>query len=1071
MQMQPFALFQCWNGERIGEVINKEAASVDTATFLATHVPLNKLTYHRVPQSISDTSENGLLQELRRCAEQDKHAFVVVQGIPGTGKSHLIRWLKERYETEADRQHEQVLFIERAQCSLRSTLEQIIKSPVFDKETMKEQLEKLNGARIELSREALSHTLLSQLQVAIGEMPQVEMPRWLARNSRLEKYLLDFVVRQELMKAGGPIDRIVRFLRNGSGIQNREMPKFEENDFIFDQAIRRRIGGYQDAQYVADKLQGEDGAEERHGLVSYLNQLLPFAIGHATALTSDDFKQIFYDLRRHLRQRNQSLILFIEDITALTGIDTGLLDVLATQHVGEGNQNFCRITSVVGITDNYFMDYFPDNMKDRVTHRLTLNATNSTHSDTEFLVDEEATAALAARYLNVMRLEQQELDEWLRQGGKPAQLPNACTNCAYKTVCHTTFGTHKIQIDSEHEQDIGLYPFNKKAVWTLYQHIDTSSSKRTPRSLLHNVLLYIMQSHGPKVTQGLFPPAPSELGGEFITFSLNKPMQRNVIAAQGGNDARRIETLVMIWGNGTIDAKQGVASSSVGSLTEEVFCAFGIKPIAGESIAVSRPSVISQKSVTRSSPLVASTSKPYSIGENDTTENAPSSFNLSNVGAQNRFVKDITEWSNGGKLVYYADYRDLLVPLIRSFIDWDFYQISNKHLEDSLKGRRIYIERQEGKVTAAHYLTLRYEPELVAVLLALVDTKEKGQALEDAVLSGCLSSFSIWLHMHEAEIVQFVQQPHRSVCDLLPLDEMLLFSCLIMACLQGALQPSYKSIQDLWLDLVRFCVSTRNSTAEWEQLRQKVGQQHSHTWAGLVKQITPKRASELCSWLLSTLNCAQGGSNDVRFLDAPMALRLLKQLQSNDWQLPTTASLDSAAVPPWSEVVATYTTIQNQFAAALNDDCELIQDLLTRLSTFIEDRPPKEVFQAIQTYVKTMAETQRGTSFAIKRSLNATQFTGMQTNLHNILKEKQQEQLALRLSSIGELYLQAQEYIAYFSDFVKEATKLREANVRKLAQLQDQVASESISKLEEVRSMYQEIVSSLAVQLVEEEKI
>jgi hypothetical protein len=213
MQMQPFALFQCWNGERIGEVINKEAASVDTATFLATHVPLNKLTYHRVPQSISDTSENGLLQELRRCAEQDKHAFVVVQGIPGTGKSHLIRWLKERYETEADRQHEQVLFIERAQCSLRSTLEQIIKSPVFDKETMKEQLEKLNGARIELSREALSHTLLSQLQVAIGEMPQVEMPRWLARNSRLEKFLLDFVVRQELMKAGGPIDRIVRFLR------------------------------------------------------------------------------------------------------------------------------------------------------------------------------------------------------------------------------------------------------------------------------------------------------------------------------------------------------------------------------------------------------------------------------------------------------------------------------------------------------------------------------------------------------------------------------------------------------------------------------------------------------------------------------------------------------------------------------------------------------------------------------------------------------------------------------------------------------------------------------------------
>src|SRR5690349_15038474 len=126
MQIKPFALVQCWKNERIGQVINKEAASVDTATFLATHTPLNKLTYQRAPQNVSDTSENGLLQELRRCAEQDRHAFVVIQGIPGTGKSHLIRWLKERYAAEVDQRYERVLFIERAQCSLRSTLEQII---------------------------------------------------------------------------------------------------------------------------------------------------------------------------------------------------------------------------------------------------------------------------------------------------------------------------------------------------------------------------------------------------------------------------------------------------------------------------------------------------------------------------------------------------------------------------------------------------------------------------------------------------------------------------------------------------------------------------------------------------------------------------------------------------------------------------------------------------------------------------------------------------------------------------------------------------------------------------------
>jgi hypothetical protein len=74
-------------------------------------------------------------------------------------------------------------------------------------------------------------------------------------------------------------------------------------------------------------------------------------------------------------------------------------------------------------------------------------------------------------------------------------------------------------------------------------------------------------------------------------------------------------------------------------------------------------------------------------------------------------------------------------------------------------------------------------------------------------------------------------------------------------------------------------------------------------------------------------------------------------------------------------------------------------------------------------------------------------------------------------SNIGETKLQAQEYIAYFDSFVKEAKKLKEANVRQLAKLQSQVTPESMSKLEEVQSMYQEIANALTVQLEEEERV
>src|SRR3989442_5178795 len=154
MEANTFARVQCWENDRIDQVINKEAASVYRSTLLATHMPLRNITYLRPPHHLTAPGEDGLLEEISRCATENDHAFVVVEGIPGSGKSHLIRWLKERYASEQD-QSEVVLFIERAHCSLSSTLEQIISSGIFDDSTMREQLNKLRDARIALSKEAL----------------------------------------------------------------------------------------------------------------------------------------------------------------------------------------------------------------------------------------------------------------------------------------------------------------------------------------------------------------------------------------------------------------------------------------------------------------------------------------------------------------------------------------------------------------------------------------------------------------------------------------------------------------------------------------------------------------------------------------------------------------------------------------------------------------------------------------------------------------------------------------------------------------------------------------------------
>ena len=339
-----------------------------------------------------------------------------------------------------------ILLIERAQCNLRGTLLQIIESDAFKDSAMHNQLEKLKGATTELSKNALANNILNQLRVATSEvvLPEEHLPRSYIRK-RIEKFLLDFSVREALKKSGGPIDRITRYLSvdNTSGIDDYEIPGFVANDFKFSIGVLDAIKseGYKEARDLADKLYDPDESDLRDELAQYLNLLLNYAIGRTTALSADDLKQMFNELRRHLRKQNRQLALFIEDITAFTGIDVGLIDVLATQHTGESNREFCRLLSIIGITDNYFNDHFPDNMKERVTHRLTLNATQQGLLESDLLRTSHSTADMAARYLNAMRVEQTALVSWSAHGARPEQLPNACDACQFKTTCHQAFGS------------------------------------------------------------------------------------------------------------------------------------------------------------------------------------------------------------------------------------------------------------------------------------------------------------------------------------------------------------------------------------------------------------------------------------------------------------------------------------------------------------------------------------------------------------------------------------------------------------------------------------------------------
>lgn len=1052
MQRQSFERFICWQHERISQVINKEAASVSRATFLATHTPIRQLFYEQAPYAINDVSENGLLQELERCNNEDRHVFAVIQGIPGTGKSHLIRWLKERYEAD-EGQQAKVLFIERAQCTLRGTLDQLIQQDIFDDERLLKQLDRLRGATTVLSSSGLAENLLDQLRLATQEEQQPTMAKWIARRREdLRMFLLDDTVRKELKKPNGPIDRLVHFLSQSSSRDRHgdEMPGFEANDFAFKAATLYEIkGGYAAAQDFTERLQGEDGEEKREELARYLNQLIQFAVGHATSLTSNDLKQLFYEVRRSLRQKGLHLALFIEDITAFTGIDTGLIDVLATQHTGEANSEYCRLISVIGITDNYFNDHFPNNLKERVTHRITLNARQHNTSEAGILTDAAATADMSARYLNAIRLDQRVLENWLQHGARPEQLPNACDQCTFATTCHASFGVREVAVNGQHTQRMGLYPFNEHALWTFYQHLNTTYNKRTPRSLLNIVLASFMQSYGSQIAYGLFPPIPSELGSNFTTFSLAIPLQRTMLEQQSGTSARRVETLILLWGNGTIDTNGIGEKRTVSGLTQTVFHAFNLPFIAGAAEQTHADVVTAPPS----------TNYPQPIPEHTSTVSPTQIPNIPETQSS-KYTDAISDWLNGGKLLYYEEFAEQLLPFIRSAIDWEFHGVSRLLVDELLKGRRrIAFEDQVGKVNSAYYLTFARSSEMAAVLEGLMEIKERQQSLSGAVLSGHLANMSAWLRSQEAIIVQFVRQPNHESSHIQPLTQIVTLNCLLIACLQGKLQSTSSSAQALFIDIISVCQNM--TVAEWQKSVDAARTTHSQHWYGLMTRIKNSVENQ-CKLLPRLLNCAQGDSSEVRFVDAAKALAIISDFKNSDWMLPSIELSGTTSMQYWDESIKIYDILRSTFPVVLQEERQHLQEILVQFTTYMDGTQAKDVLKAINTFSSVMSQFKRGTTFVQKTKLSVTSLNKTLEVLKSIRNEQSTVRFVLCVGGAGAIIETANEYLEYFKSFVTEANKQQEASTKRLVQLESQLNDVLSQVPEQVRSLYREIERQLA---------
>ena len=493
----PFLI--CWNRDEATRIFKTEALEGDDAVFLATHTPLAGFEVAgRDAAEVGSPDEQSLLDRL--AAANRRHAFCVIQGEPGSGKSHLIRWLSVNWPDGRDVK----LLLRRADGSLEGALRQLRDRLPAEFHGLFEGL----GVRQKASHQGRANNFLSWLANTLD-------PGHYEQRIGDEQWCADFVpgdiLGQARVKARWQApSRILRLLEGAEGKRNSASASFDVFDLadlgsivqpvrhtlsVGARELARRlevegalIAEYREANWLAADLAAERQKELPYtlGLVDVLNRRRNDAIQNVLGVSAAGLKALFRKIRQELQQRGERLVLLLEDITSWEGLDDSLIDVLVFNSEatgGEAEADVCPLISVVGLTPSYF-DRLQGNYRQRITHEVRLGHSSGGLQDVAALRERSERVAFAARYLAAVRAGAPALRAWREDlRGMPAlPPPNVCDACPKREPCHAVFGE---------EGGVGLFPLTDHALNRFFDALkvdDNGQTWRTPRGILQAVL-------------------------------------------------------------------------------------------------------------------------------------------------------------------------------------------------------------------------------------------------------------------------------------------------------------------------------------------------------------------------------------------------------------------------------------------------------------------------------------------------------------------------------------------------------------------------------------------------------
>lgn len=832
--------------------IKTDDMATEDAYFLATHMPFAQLEVYlggRTSSSPKLFSEDEVFDNLV-CNPNNDHRMIIVRGDNGTGKSHLIRYLKAKMQnspsTIYNPDKEQLIFLRRLNNSVRGVFQQLVDQKVIKDPDVEAKLVKFINSSDSKDEAAFKTDILFAYVAAVSNDVSGEMYKSVECRD-IASYLSDSRVREYLLREDGAIARCYNVITAPSNQVLKDTTVFSVDDFLDKRgktSIIREVkkqGDPQASDFATTLL--EDDSEITK-LVNYLNRFTREVIQRCADISSESTKSVFEQLRKDLKRQGKNLTLFIEDFTGFTGIDSELITVLSTEHGGD-YADLCRVTSIIGITNDYY-DQFRDNFTDRVTHQISV--TDRSYGTNDFLIQ------MAGRYLNAIYCDPEVLRQWERNGADTDELPISTFTppCKWETV--------KIG-----DNEATLYPFNSHALLSLYECLVAKS----PRTFLKEVIRAQLKEYFDGKTFGDewdFPLNPKNV--QMSKGEHSSAIDR--IASLSKSEKTRLQSVLALWGDGTAYTQQNGSETLIGSVDSLFLQDIGLsnfKGFDGNGAAVP--------------------TEPGPEPEpNPTTEPIPVPVDKARQ-EYDRFKKDITAWYNGNALLqYHADYRKMLQAFICGnsgqcgAINWQDLGIpafvAAERLNDS---SFFYIEGQDNDSDSDKALVrMDRSSESRDALQALIELRyARGWNFEGTVYYQ--QRLITWLERNKASIIERVVSAPK-VEEQLPITDWCLALQYLRAMILGKKIDSSSPItviKDLFSPINKD-EKIKRETKEWNDLIQFV-MSHNAEFDGALTMLQKASAT--------TMGAIQGSrdANDKRFYRGDELIKSAEHLISLNWDI------------------------------------------------------------------------------------------------------------------------------------------------------------------------------------------